>query len=69
MTPDEFAERMQTLIDDYKDDVNFPPCVHRKADGLLLACLFTSGYAKGVKLYINMSEGEDHGYKEGFYYD
>lgn len=50
MTPEEFAETMRKLVEDYGDDKEM---FHVIADGLMTALLVKLGYEDGVKIFIN----------------
>lgn len=53
MTPKEFANKMQSLIDRLEDDIE--GC-HAEADYLLCLALKELGYEEGVKLFEEMTK-------------
>lgn len=50
MTPEQFAEKMKWIVDNYGDDVE---TCHVLMDDLMAATLESLGYAEGVKCYKN----------------
>ena len=50
ITPEEFAQRMQKLVDLYSEDEEI---LHSKLDELMMETLISLGYEKGVEIFDN----------------